>query len=48
MLEYRNAGVSVSEEGGFTPFLLTNYDTLNFLRDIFVERKMVLGLINKF
>lgn len=43
-LEYRNAGVSVSEEGGFTPFLLTNYDALNFLKHFFVDKKMVLGV----
>ncbi len=44
VLEYRNAGVSVSEEGGFTPYLLTNYDALNFLKNILVDRKMVLGV----
>lgn len=44
VLEYRNAGVSVSEEGGFTPYLLTNYDALNFLKEILVEKKMILGV----
>lgn len=44
VLEYRNAGVSVSEEGGFTPYLLTNYDALNFLKEVLAEKKMVLGV----
>lgn len=44
VLEYRNAVVSVSDEGGFTPYLLTNYDALSFIREILVERKMVLGV----
>lgn len=44
VLEYRNVTVSVSDEGGFTPFLLTNYDALAFMREVLVEKKMILGV----
>lgn len=44
ILEYRNVTVSVSDEGGFTPSFLTNYDALAFIKEIFIEKKMVLGV----
>lgn len=44
VLEYRNAGVSVSEEGGFVPNLLTNVDALEVIRESLVQRKLRLGV----
>lgn len=44
VLEYRNAGISVSEEGGFTPNLLTNSDALEVMRETIVSQKMNLGV----
>lgn len=44
VLEYRNAGISVSEEGGFTPNLLTNSDALEVMRETVIQQKMNLGV----
>lgn len=44
VLEYRNAGISVSEEGGFTPNLLTNGDALEVMRETVISQKMNLGV----
>lgn len=43
-LEYRNAGISVSEEGGFTPNLLTNHDALDLLKETITDRKLMIGV----
>ena len=44
VLEYRNAGISVSEEGGFVPNLLTNVDALEVIKESLVQRKLHLGV----
>lgn len=44
VLEYRNVGISVSEEGGFTPNLLKNSDALEVMRETIVSQKMNLGV----
>lgn len=44
VLEYRNAGIAVSEEGGFVPNLLTNVDALEVIRESLVQRKVRLGV----
>jgi enolase len=44
VLDYRNAGISVSEEGGFTPNLLTNNDALEIMKESLVQNKIQLGV----
>jgi len=44
MLEYRNAVVSLGEEGGFTPYLATNIDALEILSETIRSRNLRLGL----
>jgi enolase len=44
VLDYRNAGVSVSDEGGFTPNLLTNSDALDVLVEALSQKKIKLGV----
>jgi len=39
VLDYRNAGTTVSEEGGFAPNLLTNIDGLEVLRETLLQKK---------
>lgn len=44
VLDYRNASVSVSEEGGFTPNLLSNVDALELIKEAINERHLKLGV----
>ncbi|HLL61316.1 MAG TPA: hypothetical protein VK338_06375 [Candidatus Nitrosocosmicus sp.] len=44
VLDYRNAGISVSEEGGFTPNLLTNSDALEVMKETLLQKKIKLGV----
>lgn len=44
VLEYRNAGSSVSEEGGFVPNLLTNVDALEIIKESLIQKKAHLGV----
>lgn len=44
VLEYRNAGTSISEEGGFTPNLLTNANALEIIKETIAQQKMILGV----
>lgn len=44
VLEYRNAGISVSEEGGFTPNLLTNIDAMQIMKETLTQKKLRLGV----
>lgn len=44
VLEYRNAGTSVSEEGGFTPNLLTNAIALDLIQETLLQKKLKLGI----
>lgn len=44
VLDYRNAGISVSEEGGFTPNLLTNNDALEIMKESLIQNKIQLGV----
>lgn len=44
VLDYRNVSTSVSEEGGFTPNLLTNTDALEVIKETIVQKKLKLGV----
>lgn len=44
VLEYRNAGIAVSDEGGFVPSLLTNIDALEIIKESLVQKKAHLGV----
>jgi enolase len=44
ILDYRNASIAVSEEGGFTPNLLSNIDALELLKEAISQRKLKLGI----
>ncbi len=44
VLDYRNAGVSVSDEGGFTPNLLTNTDALEVMKEALIQKKINIGV----
>ncbi|OGK55778.1 hypothetical protein A3J15_01020 [Candidatus Roizmanbacteria bacterium RIFCSPLOWO2_02_FULL_38_10] len=44
VLDYRNAGIAVSEEGGFAPSLLTNTDALEVVKESLMQRKIKLGV----
>ncbi len=44
MLEYRNANVSVGEEGGFTPNLVTNLDAIEIIIETLNQKKLQLGV----
>ncbi len=44
MLEYRNANVSVGEEGGFTPNLVTNIDAIEIIVETLNQKKLQLGV----
>ena len=43
ILDYRNAGISVSEEGGFAPNLLTNVDSLELIKETLIQKKIKLN-----
>lgn len=43
VLTYRNAGISVSDEGGFAPNLLTNTDALEVIKEAVNQDKLNLG-----
>ena len=40
----RNADVSVSEEGGFTPNLFTNTEAFDIIKEVLLSRKLKLGV----
>lgn len=44
VLEYRNAAIAVSEEGGFSPNLLTNTDALEVIKEAITQKKLHLGV----
>lgn len=44
LLDYRNAGIAVSEEGGFTPFLLSNHDALLLIKEGIGQQNKLLGV----
>lgn len=44
ILDYRNAGTSVSEEGGFSPNLLTNIDAIEVIKETLTQKKLIPGL----
>lgn len=44
MLEYRNAIVSVGEEGGFTPNFVTNIDAIEIIVETLNQRKLQVGV----
>lgn len=44
VLEYRNANVSVGEEGGFTPNLSTNFDALEVINETIMQKKLQPGV----
>ena len=44
VLDYRNAGTTVSEEGGFAPNLLTNIDGLEIIKETLLQEKKQLGV----
>lgn len=44
VLDYRNAGITVSEEGGFAPNLLTNIDGLEIIRETLLQKRHQLGV----
>ncbi len=44
VLEYRNASISVGEEGGFTPNFSTNYDALEVIIETITQKKYQLGV----
>ncbi len=39
VLEYRNASISVGEEGGFTPNFSTNFDALEVIKETIIQMK---------
>lgn len=44
VLTYRNANISVGEEGGFTPNFTTNFDALEVLTETVSQKKYQLGV----
>ncbi len=44
VLEYRNASISVGEEGGFTPNFSANYDALEVIIETVAQKKYQLGV----
>jgi len=44
VLEYRGANISVGNEGGFTPNLMTNADALEVIKETINQRNLRLGL----
>lgn len=44
VLIYRNAAVSVGEEGGFTPNFATNIDALEVLKETAIQKKLQIGM----
>lgn len=44
VLTYRNAVVSVGEEGGFTPNFTTNFDAIEVLIETITQKKLQLGV----
>lgn len=44
VLEYRNAATAVSEEGGFSPNLLTNIDALEVIKEAISQKRLRLGV----
>lgn len=44
VLRHRNAGIAVSEEGGFAPNLLTNTDALEAIKEAILQKKYKLGV----
>lgn len=44
ILDYRNAGISVSDEGGFAPNLLTNVDSLELIKETLIQKRIKLGV----
>ncbi|MEN9328589.1 MAG: hypothetical protein RI947_1397 [Candidatus Parcubacteria bacterium] len=43
VLEYRNANISVGEEGGFTPNFSTNLDALEVINETVTQKNMKIG-----
>lgn len=44
VLEYRNVGIFVSQQGGFSPHLLTNVDALEVIKEAISKTKVKLGV----
>lgn len=44
VLEYRNVGIFVSQQGGFSPHLLTNVDALEVIKEAISKTKIRLGV----
>ncbi len=44
VLAYRNANISVGEEGGFTPNFTTNFDALEVINETIAQKKYQLGV----
>lgn len=44
VLEYRNASISVGEEGGFTPNFSTNFDAIEVIIEAIGKKKLQLGV----
>lgn len=44
VLAYRNANISVGEEGGFSPNLSTNLDALELLHETFIQKNLKTGV----
>lgn len=44
VLAYRNANISVGEEGGFTPNFTTNFDALEVMNETISQKKYQLGV----
>lgn len=44
VLEYRNANISVGEEGGFTPNFSTNFDALEVINETIIQKKLQAGV----
>lgn len=44
VLEYRNANISVGEEGGFTPNFTTNFDALEVINETIIQKKLQPGV----
>lgn len=44
LFEQRNANVSVSDEGGFTPNLFTNMEAFDIIKEVLMVKKLKLGV----
>lgn len=44
VLQYRNANISVGEEGGFTPNFTTNIDALEVINETVLQKNLKMGL----